>query len=290
MGEPANHLSGIAWLCGQAAGHSLVGIGLIDGPVALGLYALPYKRITVLDTSSSRLCSPHAGSACSHGTFMAGMLMGGRDSPSPGLCPECQLFSRPIFIDSVGGATPSATAEDVAAAIVDCVGAGARIVNISASVRRCDRHEAQLLAAACSLAARNGVIVVTAAGNDATTAGSALTRLPTVLPVTACTPDGMPLSNSNYGRSIGQRGVCAPGVDVVGFAPDGTLRTASGTSVAAVIVTGVIALLWSLFPDASAADVIGAVLGSSPRRSAVPPPLNPVNAYTSLQRRSARVG
>src|SRR5690349_13533819 len=103
MAHPETDLSGIAWLCDRTAGHPSVGIGLIDGPIAVGLDTLPYNRISVLDTGSARLCSPHAGSACSHGTFMAGLLMGARTSSSPGLCPNCRLFSRPIFIDSADG-------------------------------------------------------------------------------------------------------------------------------------------------------------------------------------------
>ncbi len=68
--------------------------------------------------------------------------------------------------------------------------------------------------------------------------------------------------------------------------------TRSGTSVAAPFVTGTLALLWSLFPDAAAGLVKLAVTqaGVARRRSVVPPLLDGWGAYQALANASNRVG
>jgi subtilisin family serine protease len=64
----------------------------------------------------------------------------------------------------------------------------------------------------------------------------------------------------------------------------GPSRTFGGTRVAAPLVTGAIALLWSEFPTATAALIKFAVAhASEPRRaSVVPPVLNAAMAYEIL--------
>ena len=58
----------------------------------------------------------------------------------------------------------------------------------------------------------------------------------------------------------------------------------SGTSAAAPFVTGAIALLWSLYPQASAAEIRQAILRPDiPRRSITPPLLNAEASWRLLQ-------
>ena len=65
----------------------------------------------------------------------------------------------------------------------------------------------------------------------------------------------------------------------------------AGTSVAAPLVTGALALLWSSFPDASAAEIIHAAVTSRRRmRSIVPPLLDVEAAYLALRTSSTREG
>jgi len=132
--------------------------------------------------------------------------------------------------------------------------------------------------------------VVVAAGNQGTLGGSVITRHPWVIPVVAYSRAGWPLAQSNLGRSMGSRGVGAPGEGVVSLAPEGEPVTSGGTSVAAPFVTGAAALLWSAFPGAAAAEVKHALLSSfgGRRRTVTPPLLDAWSAYGVLSEGRAR--
>ena len=65
--------------------------------------------------------------------------------------------------------------------------------------------------AALDHAMRRGVLVVAAAGNQATVGSTVITRHPWVIPVVAYDADGAPMGQSNFGNSIGRRGLGAPG-------------------------------------------------------------------------------
>ena len=72
-----------------------------------------------------------------------------------------------------------------------------------------------------------------------------------------------------------------PGADVMSFGADGRVRAFGGTSAAAPFVTGTLALLWSLFPMASADQLRKAIAQGAglARRTVVPPLLNAWAAY-----------
>jgi subtilisin family serine protease len=179
---------------------------------------------------------------------------------------------------------PSSTAEELAAAILDTIHAGARVINVSVALVQASRGAEQQLEQALDFAAGQGVIVVAAAGNQGIVAGSAVTRHPWVIPVVACDLRGNPTEESNLGGSIGRRGLRAPGENITSLGTDGVARNISGTSAAAPFVTGTIALLWSVFPAAVAALVKLAVTqaGGQSRRSVVPPLLDARAAYKVL--------
>jgi subtilisin family serine protease len=134
--------------------------------------------------------------------------------------------------------------------------------------------------------------VIAAAGNQGAAAGSAITRHPWVIPVVAYTQSGRMLAQSNVGRATGMRGVGGPGEGVVSLAPEGGRDLASGTSVAAPFVTGAAALLWSLFPAATAAEIKNALLSSRAgrRRTVIPPLLDAWAAYEVLSAGRVRSG
>src|SRR2546430_2991838 len=101
---------------------------------------LPITRICRTRTfakSQHRLrgtCAQAESVACMHGTFVAGIWCAKRDSGAPGICPNCTLLIRPIFAEtnSKNGDMPSATPEELAVALIDCVNAGADVINLSA--------------------------------------------------------------------------------------------------------------------------------------------------------------
>lgn len=258
------------------SGTSEVRIGLVDGPVAIEHPDLTSENVRQIPGSNGAACSKANSAACMHGTFVAGILSAKRGSPAPAICPGCTLIIRPIFAEMTSGheEMPSATQGELAEAIGDCIDAGARVVNLSLALAQPSSRGERALEEALTRAVKRGVIVVAAAGNQSALGSSAITRHPWVIPVAACDGRGRPMNLSNLGGSIGRQGLSAPGDAITSLSAEGQLIALGGTSVAAPFVTGAVALLWSEFPGASAAQVKLAVTRSSmARRSSVVPPL-----------------
>lgn len=269
-------------------GSPAIAVGLLDGPVLTSHEGMQPEQVRVL-------ACPGAGNqpnnaACAHGTFIAGILHARRGGTAPGLCPGCELLVRPIFEPGDGNGAgssdddifPSCTPETLAQAITDCVRSGARLLNLSVGLTHCRPAGELVLNRALDFAASSGVLVVVAAGNQGSLGGSVLVRHDAVIPVGACDSDGRMSRFSNIGSSIGRHGLAAPGHDIESLAPGGGTRRYSGTSAAAPFVTGVAALLWSLYPAASAMRIKQALtLPSMQRRRSIVPPL--LDAQASWQ-------
>jgi subtilisin family serine protease len=276
-----------------ARGSPDIAVGLIDGPVALDHPALTQGRVRQVSGAAGVGCKLPGSVACAHGTFIAGVLSATRGSGAPAICPDCTLLVRPIFAEGVHreAQMPNASPDELAVAIIECVGARARVVNLSVAVASPTKSSERALVQALDYAARRGVIVVTAAGNQGTVGGSPVARHPWVIAVAACDLAGRPLTYSNLGNSIGRRGLSAPGHNITSLGVAGGTLALSGTSVAAPFVTGAVALLWSLFPTASAGTIKSAVAphDAGSRRSVAPPLLDAWRAYVALTRASQRV-
>ena len=276
-------LVGMPGLMALTHGRADVVVGLLDGPVALDHPDLMTGTRTL--TGSSGACRGSDSEACRHGTFVAGILAARRGARAPAIAPGCTLLVSPIFAETgPAGELPSATPTELAEAIVDCVDAGAWILNLSAALSEGSIGAERDLGEALGYAAQRGVLVVVAAGNQGTVGGSVITHHPWTIPVVAYDRAGRPLAQSNLGRSMGSRGVGAPGEGVVSLAPDGEPVTSGGTSAAAPFVTGAAALLWSALPDAAAVEVKHALLSSRVvrRRTVTPPLLDAWRAYEML--------
>jgi subtilisin family serine protease len=269
----------------RARGNPEVTVGLIDGPVALTHPDLAGATIREVPGRLVGACARAGSAACQHGTFVAGILVAKRGSPAPAICPGCTLLVRAIFAEAAAwnGEMPSATPEDLAAAILDCLEAGARVLNLSVALAEPTMKGERVLQEALDWAARQRVPVVAASGNQGIVGSSVITRHPGVIPVVACDSRGRPTSQSNLGRSIGRQGLRAPGQDVRSLGAAGDPVAFGGTSAATPFVTGTIALLWSEFPAAAPAEITIAVTGGTqaPRRQAVVPPL--LDAWASYQ-------
>jgi subtilisin family serine protease len=267
------------------SGRPDIGIGLIDGPVVVRHPDLAHDRLHQLTDSSN--CVDETSAACGHGTFVAGMLSGRRSSMAPAICPECTLVIRPIFSEYLATRTqmPSASPEVLASAIVDCVNAGVRVINLSSSLTQGVARGEMLLTRALDYAARKAVIIVAAAGNQGSVGSTPITRHRCVIPVAACGNRARPLEYSNLGYSIARRGLSAPGEAITSLAPRGGQTSFSGTSVAAPFVTGALALLWALFPSAKSSEIRRAVLSCSgrTRNTIVPPLLDAWGAYLTMR-------
>ena len=175
-------------LMARTSGSPEVKIGLIDGPVVAQHPDLAGIRFREISGNSGITCTQTSSAACLHGTFIAGILFAKRSSPAPAICPDCTLLLRPIFTETTSGREhlPSATPQELAAAIVECIDAGARVINLSLALAQPSGKGEQALKEALDQAVRRGVIVVAAAGNQGTLGSSAITRHPWVIPVAAC--------------------------------------------------------------------------------------------------------
>jgi subtilisin family serine protease len=273
-------------LMARTSGRIGIKIGLIDGPVALNHPDLAAQNIHQAAGKHDGACSAASSLACLHGTFVAGMLMAKRGSVAPAICPGCTLLLKPIFPESVSrnGDMPSAKPEELAAAVIDTVNAGARIINLSSALSRTSPQGEQALGTALDFAAKHGAIVVAAAGNQGIVGSSVITGHPWVISVVSCNLQGRPMPESNLGNSIGRWGLAAPGESIVSLGSDGKSQTSSGTSTAAPFVTGTIALLWSEFPNVTATQIKRAVLQTARtiRRTITPPLLNAETAFATL--------
>jgi subtilisin family serine protease len=180
-------LVGLGRLISLTQGTSSVAIGLIDGPVALDHPDLNSANIRELSGKGIGRCSDATSVACTHGTFIAGMLCAKRGASAPAICPRCTLLLRPIFAEK-GSSTeqmPNATPTELAQAILDVAEAGASIINLSAAlVQQSVRGEAEL-ERSLDHTARKGIVVVVAAGNQSTLGSSVITRHQWVIPVVA---------------------------------------------------------------------------------------------------------
>ncbi len=277
-------LVGLSPLMARTSGGPEIAIGLIDGPVALDHPDLAAENICEVSGGLPAACADASDAACAHGTFVAGILLARRGSPAPAICPGCSLLVRPIFAEAPinGEEMPTATAEELSRAIFDVIDAGARVINLSAALQGASPSGERGLRDALDFALRRGVVVVAAAGNQGSVGSSVITRHPWVIPVVAYDLRGRPMDLSNLGASIGRSGLGAPGEAITSLGTTTEPMTMGGTSAATPFVTGAVALIWSEFPAATAAEVRSAVIhAAAPRRTSIVPPL--LNAWAGYR-------
>jgi subtilisin family serine protease len=266
-----------------------IAIGVIDGPVDFNHPSFRTSRLKALNESQTASRNTASDMACTHGTFVTGILCGDRHSMAPAVCPEATILLRPIFDEYTSGsnidiAFPTSTPQALSKAIVETVDAGARIINLSIGLSGTSLIVYGSLEEAYNYARQKGVIVVVSAGNQGNIGYSALINNRWVIPVTACDENGMLSSISNFGPSIGIRGVMAPGVNITSTSPRGNYTKLSGTSFAAPFVTATIALLWSIFPTVTAGQIIQSLdAGHLHNRAIIPSLLNAEAAWRFLK-------
>ena len=256
---------GLPALMDITGGDADITVALIDGPIALDHPDLTAQNVRLLNQSKRDQCTKPESFACTHGTYVAGLLNARRDNSVPGICPGCTLVVRSIFSEAAdipqNADVPDATVAELAAALLEVIEIGARVVNLSVGVTESATRTERALDQALDLASRRGVIVIAAAGNQGTLGSSAITRHPWVIPVVGCDYHGKALAESNLGASIGRHGLAAPGHEITSLAASGGHVTFSGSSAAVPFVTGTLALLWSVFSQASASQIHLAVTG-----------------------------
>jgi subtilisin family serine protease len=179
-----------------------------------------------------------------HGTHVAGIVA--QVAPGATILPIKVLGS-----DGVGDAF------FVAAGIHYAVDQGARIINLSLS----STYDSRVVAEAVAEASEAGVVVIAAAGNNATNRVLEFPAANTgVVGVAATDQDDAKSEFSNYGERID---LSAPGVDIVSALPGGLYASWSGTSMAAPFVAGAAALVAAARPTWSGHQIVERLLDRS---------------------------
>ena len=210
------------------------------------------------------------GPDASHGTHVAGIIAAERGNGIgiDGIAPAVRIMTVRVVPDG------DERDKDVANGIRYAVDNGARIINMSFG--KGYSPEKHVVDEAVRYAESRGVLIVHAAGNDAEdvevepsfpvrtyTAGGGAANW---IEVGASSWEGgaaLPATFSNYGQS--QVDVFAPGVAILSTVTDATWARNDGTSMAAPVVSGVAALVWSYFPELTAAQVRQVILDSATR-------------------------
>lgn len=274
----------LAPLLAQSEGSADVSVAIIDGPVDTSHEGFAGRSFVRVNGDRRVRCSIDNSVACKHGTFVASEIGAARGSGALALAPACPIILRPIFSEGVdaSGRAPTVSAADLAAALLDALSAGARVVNLSVGLADTAMEPSPALDEAFDAARARGVVVIAAAGNQGALGAVPLFARGWVGPVVACGAGGRRRPDATFGPSVGRYGLLAPGAQIDGLNSGGGLRTMTGSSAAAPIVSGAAALLWSIAPSASASAIVAALRGDPRARRGVVPPM--LNAEAALRR------
>ena len=202
------------------------------------------------------------GTSNYHGTMVASILAGrgafeDENSGVIGTAPKAQLLSVSMAFGVPGLDTDSQIAEG----IIWAVDNGATVINLS--LTRNSVSWPKSWDEAFLYAFENDVVVVAAVGNlaDGTEQVSAPASIPGVIAVAGVDRELNPSALSSVkGFTIG---VTAPSEDLVAAYPGGEYRLWSGTSAAAPIVSGLVAMIRSMYPEMNAVNIVNRVIQSA---------------------------
>jgi thermitase len=202
-----------------------------------------------------------------HGTHIAGIIAADTNNGQgiAGVCPECKLLIAKAMKDD--GTGDNAT---IAESIVWAADNGAKVINLSEGGPAPTQSELQTMQDALNYAWNKGAVIVAAAGNNGVTQKFYPAALDNTLAVAAVSNQDLMASFSNYGTWVD---VAAPGENIFSTLPTknyrmqalmaekgGTLQLTydylSGTSMAAPIVSGMAALIWTSSYGTSNANVV----------------------------------
>jgi thermitase len=175
-----------------------------------------------------------------HGTHVAGIIAAVLNN-SLGIAGVAQVQ---IMAEKALNATGFGTDVECAEAIINATDWGAKILSCSWG----GDEGSQLLHDAIQYAYGQGALIVAAAGNTASTAKTYPAAYTEVIGVTATDQYDQLASFSSYGDWVE---LAAPGVQILSTYLNDSYVYLSGTSMACPYVSGVAALIWSQFPNAT---------------------------------------
>lgn len=192
-----------------------------------------------------------------HGTHVAALAVGSALYLSrgvSGLAPSCKLMPVQVFDNG------SCSLSSLVAGVMYAVNHGADVVNVSVcmdvpALSLLNKQQQELLANTqfkneerlwdriCEIAKQKNAIIVFAAGNNNALANiSPTNRSDISITVAAVDQQKAEASFSNHGAGAD---ISAPGVGIVSAFPNNSFKSFDGTSMAAPIVTGILALMKS---------------------------------------------
>jgi type VII secretion-associated serine protease mycosin len=213
------------------------------------------------------------GESANHGTWVASLLAGrgtGADSGVLGAAPEASILTASVALGKAMG--PVGSDDQIAEAVRWAVDNGASVINMSLTRNTLDWPTSW--DDAFQYAFAHDVVIVAAAGNrgSGTSEVGAPATIPGVLTVAGVDRAGKAsFDASAQGITIG---VSAPSEQLVGANPGGGYVQWAGTSGAAPLVSGAVALVRAAHPELKAADVIERIIRTArPAGGAVPSPI-----------------
>ncbi|GAA2693423.1 hypothetical protein Apa02nite_051740 [Actinoplanes palleronii] len=245
-----------AWTYSDGAG---VTVAVIDSGVDAHHVDLEGQVLPGLDLVDSN--GDGDSDPVGHGTTVSGIIAGRNDDKTGvvGIAPKAKIL--PVRV--LNEANRYDDALIVAKGLRWAVDHGARVVNLSLG----GSANSPALAAALDYAFAKDVVVVACTGNVSATSSARgvwyPAREPGVLAVAGMDRNGTDLwTGSITGK---ETVVTAPAADLVGAKPGGYWKV-QGTSFAAPMVSGTVALIRSRWPDMSAGEVINRVIRTAKDR------------------------
>jgi thermitase len=226
-------------------GSSSVTIAIIDTGVAPTQLDLAGRLVPGIDEVNN---DPNPDDDHGHGTEVATTAAGGMNNgQSVGACPGCSIMPVKV-LDSSGYGTDA----NIANGIIWATDNGADIINLSLG----GSYNDGALAAAIAYAISNNVLVVSAAGNSASSQPSYPGAYSGVISVGASDVRRNLLSFSQFGPWVD---VAAPGCVNAGDRTNAVAVNVCGTSFASPLVAGIAGLLLSANPGMTAAQLKSAI-------------------------------
>ena len=237
-------------------------VALVDGPVNTAVSDLagadirPHEPSYCAETQGGEpypatSATPDARHATSMATVLVGSDAGLDGQPGiPGIAPGIILRTYASYFDSLPCKAPPGGSWLADDPIRDAVAEGADIIFVPGAQDMSPTVVAE--------AQRAGVIVIGAAGND----GGFVSGMPATLNGVVATGTLTADQTLDPGSPDGERlGVVAPGAQFRSLAPTwDSYGMSTGSSNSAAYTAGALALLWSLYPDATDGQILQALV------------------------------
>jgi serine protease len=217
-----------------------------------------------------------------HGTHIAGIIgaFANKNIEVAGIVGKLSPERISLHISRGLSHRGSGTMSGILNAVSNCIDAGAKVVNLSVGHDKgYDRVEARAFNDAF---ARDGVLMVAAAGNAGTNDYAWPASYPSVMSVGAVHNNGKKAHFSQFNNQVE---VSAPGVNIQSTVPNNGCKSYSGTDVAAPHVTAVAALVWSYSSVCTNAQIRRILLQTA--RQFGPEPCNVNVGYGLIQAEDA---